>query len=77
MTIREYISKNDLAKSLGISLTTINRKLKELPSYKLGTSRQSRVIFPLDEVNEYLVRHSLSQKKRAEKNVSALNKGEQ
>ena len=37
MTIREYISKNDLAKSLGISLTTINRKLKELPSYKLGT----------------------------------------
>ena len=65
MTIREYISKNDLAKSLGISLTTINRKLKELPSYKLGTARQSRVIFPLDEINKYLERHSLNQKKES------------
>jgi Mn-dependent DtxR family transcriptional regulator len=63
--MKEYISKNDLAKSLGISLTTINRKLKELPSYKLGKYRQSRVIFPLDEVNKYLERHSLSQKKES------------
>jgi predicted DNA-binding transcriptional regulator AlpA len=60
-----FISKNDLAKSLGISLSTIDRKLNELPTIKLGNARQSRVIFPLDEVNKYLERHSVRIKKEA------------
>ena len=63
--LKQYISKKDLAKSLGISLSTINRKLPELSGVKLGNHRQSRVIFPLDEVNKYLERHSLSQKKES------------
>ena len=34
MILMNYITKNDLAKSLGVSLSTIDRKLKELPHYK-------------------------------------------
>lgn len=60
-----FISKNDLAKSLGISLSTIDRKLCEFSGIKLGNARQSRVIFPLDEVNKYLERHSVRIKKEA------------
>ena len=43
-TTLEYISKNDLAKSLGISIATIDRKLKEIPHVKMGNARQSRVL---------------------------------
>ena len=60
-----FISKNDLAKSLGISISTVDRKLNELSGVKLGNHRQSRVIFPLDEVKKYLEKHSLRIKKEA------------
>ena len=53
-TTLDYISKSDLAKSLGISLATINRKLNEIPHVKMGDSRQSRVLFSVGKVNEYL-----------------------
>ena len=49
-----YISKNELANSLGVSVGTINNKLKEIPHVKLGDTRQSRVLFPIDKVRDYL-----------------------
>ena len=64
--IINYISKNDLAKSLGVSLSTIGRKLNELQAIKLGNARQSRVIFNVDKVNDYLESLSLAKKKRAD-----------
>ena len=53
-TTLDYISKSDLAKSLGISLATINRKLNEIPHVKMGDSRQSRVLFSVGKIKEYL-----------------------
>jgi biotin operon repressor len=61
-----YISKNDLAKSLGVSLSTISRKLTDLQGIKLGKARQSRVIFQVDKVNDYLESLLLAKKKRAD-----------
>ena len=61
-----YISKNDLAKSLGVSLSTISRKLTELQGIKLGNARQSRVLFKADKVNDYLEGLLLAKKKRAD-----------
>ena len=49
-----YISKNDLAKSLSVSVSTINRKLNEIHHLKLGNSPTSRVIFSVPQVIEYL-----------------------
>jgi len=53
-----YISKNELANSLGVSVGTINNKLKEIPHVKLGDTRQSRVLFPIDKVRDYLNDHT-------------------
>ena len=53
-TTLEYISKNDLAKSLGVSIATIDRKLKEIPHVKMGNARQSRVLFSVGKIKEYL-----------------------
>ena len=66
MNTLEYISKNELANWLGVSLTTINRKLPELPHYKLGNARKSRVIFSVPKVNEYLENLTPIKKKGAE-----------
>ena len=62
--VLNFISKNELANSLGVSLSTINRKLKELPHIKLGNTRTSRVLFSVPKVQEYLEDYS-SNKKRA------------
>ena len=64
--LKEYISKKDLAKSLGVSLSTISRKLPELSGIKLGNARQSRGIFQVDKVNDYLENLSQAKKTRAE-----------
>ena len=64
--LKEYISKKDLAKALGVSLSTISRKLPELSGIKLGNARQSRVIFQVDKVNDYLENLSQAKKTRAE-----------
>ena len=61
-----YISKNDLAKSLGVSLSTITRKLTELQGIKLDNASQSRVLFQVDRVNDYLESLLLAKKKRAD-----------
>ncbi len=65
-----YISKNDLAKSLGVSLSTISRKLTELQGIKLGNARQSRVLFKVDKVNDYLEGLLLAKKRGLIKGVS-------
>ena len=52
--MNNYMSKNELANSLGVSLPTINRKLKEIPHIKMGGHRQSRILFDPEKVKEYL-----------------------
>ena len=66
MRTLDYISKNELANWLGVSLSTINRKLPELPAIKLGSARKSRVIFSVPKVNEYLENLTPTNKKGAE-----------
>jgi hypothetical protein len=53
-TALNYISKQQLANSLGVSIATINRKLKEIPHLKMGNTRQSRVLFSIEKVSNYL-----------------------
>ena len=52
--IQNYLSKNQLKNYLGVSLSTINRKLKELPHVKFGNARKSRVLFPVGKIEKYL-----------------------
>lgn len=50
-----FLTKNDLAEVLGVSLSTINRRLKEnkLPHHKkIG----NRVLFPISGVVEFLIK---------------------
>ena len=49
-----YISKAELSQSLGISLSTINRKMHEIPHFKLGDARKSRVMFDPEKIKDYL-----------------------
>ena len=53
-----YISKNELANTLGVSVGTINNKLKEIPHVKLRNTRHSRVLFPMDKIKGYLNDHT-------------------
>lgn len=52
------LSKAELANELGISSSTIDRNMKEgigIPNYrKLGNARNSKVIFNIVEVAEFL-----------------------
>ena len=50
----EYLNKKQLETLLGVSPSTINRKLKDLPKIKIGNSRNSRVLFPRPEIDIYL-----------------------
>ena len=63
--MQNYINKNQLKNYLGVSLSTINRKLKELPHVKFGNARKSRVLFPVGKIEKYLEDYSHN-KKRAE-----------
>ena len=49
-----YISKAELSQSLGISLSTLNRKMHEIPHFKLGDARKSRVMFDPEKIKDYL-----------------------
>ena len=59
-----YLTKKDLAKSLNVSLSTIDRRLKELPHYKWGNKPQSRVVFVAREVRDYFDSNYSVNKKR-------------
>jgi hypothetical protein len=50
--MRSYITKRELADTLGVSLSTINNKLNDLPRYKFGKARNSRVLFPLAKLKK-------------------------
>ena len=52
--MQNYINKNQLKNYLGVSLSTIDRKLKELPHVKFGNARKSRVLFPVGKIEKYL-----------------------
>ena len=51
--MQRYLSKNELKDYLGVSLGTINNKLKELPHVKWGNNRNARVLFPVVEIEKY------------------------
>ena len=56
---KSTLSKSELASELGIGLSTLNKYLAQgigLPNYiKLGTSVNSRVLFNISDVAEFLV----------------------
>ena len=52
--MNNYMSKNELAESLGVSLATINRRMKEIPHLKMGSHRVHKVLFDPEKVKEYL-----------------------
>ena len=62
--MKNYISKNQLKNYLGVSISTIDRKLKELPHVKFGNARKSRVLFTIEKIEKYLDDKS-SQKKES------------
>ena len=51
--MQRYLNKNELKDYLGVSLGTINNKLNELPHIKWGDNRNSRVLFPVEEIEKY------------------------
>ena len=74
--MNNYISKNELAESLGVSLATINRRMKEIPHMKMGDSRKHRVLFDTEKVKEYLKKFEVNlpvDKKDSERDLSWAN----
>ena len=55
---RLTLSKSEVAKEMGIGLSTLNKYMAEgmnLPNYKkIGTAKNSRVIFNVADVAEFL-----------------------
>ena len=55
---KSTLSKQEIANELGIGLSTLNKYIAEgigIPEYKkIGTSKNSRVLFPIQAVAEYL-----------------------
>ena len=71
--MNNFISKNDLAKSLGVSLASINRRMKEIPHMKMGDHRVHKVLFDPEKVKEYLKKfevNPLMDKKDSERDLS-------
>ncbi len=54
--MNEYLNKRQLEELFGLSTSTINRKLKDLPKIKIGNSRNSRVLFPRPEIDNLFTR---------------------
>jgi predicted DNA-binding transcriptional regulator AlpA len=53
---QEYLSKRQLKNLLGISYSTIHRKFKNFPRLKLGEAKNSRVLFPRPQIDEFITR---------------------
>ncbi len=55
---KSTLSKQELSREMGIGLSTLNKYLANgigLPEYKkVGTSKNSRVLFPIQAVAEFL-----------------------
>ena len=52
----KYLNKRELSNLLGISYSTIQRKFKNFPKVKLGESKNSRVLFPRPQIDEFITR---------------------
>ena len=50
----KYLNKKQLQDELGVSQSTIQRKLKEFPRIKFGKYKNSRVLFPRPEIDDYI-----------------------
>ena len=71
--MNNYMSKNELAESLGVSLASINRRMKEIPHMKMGDKRKSRILFDPEKVKEYLKKFEVKpsmDKKDSERDLS-------
>ena len=53
----KYLNKKQLQDELGVSQSTIQRKLKEFPRIKFGKYKNSRVLFPRPEIDEYIKKY--------------------
>jgi len=51
---RGFITKSQLQKILGVSMGTINNRLKELPHIKLGNNKNCRVLFNENIIFSYI-----------------------
>ena len=56
MINQNYISKRQLKDLLGVSYSTIQRKFKNFPKVKLGESKNSRLLFPRPQIDEFITR---------------------
>ena len=71
--MNNYMSKNELAESLGVSLASINRRMKEIPHMKMGGNRTNQVLFDPEKVEEYLKKFEVNlpmDKKDSERDLS-------
>ena len=59
---QEYLSKRQLKDLLGISYSTIHRKFKNFPRVKLGEAKNSRVLFPRPQIDEFITREFMDSK---------------
>lgn len=60
--MQEYLSKDQLANKIGVSVGLINKRLNELPHIKWGKHKNARVLFPVLEIEKYFENYSLKQK---------------
>ena len=51
---RTYLSKKELIKLLGVSGSTVYRRLKDFPVVKLGTAKNSRVLYPRPDIDNFI-----------------------
>ena len=60
--MQEYLSKDQLANKIGVSVGLINKRLNELPHIKWGDHKNARVLFPVLEIEKYFENYSLKTK---------------
>ena len=56
MLNQEYLNRRQLKDLFGISYSTIHRKFKNFPRVKLGEAKNSRVLFPRPQIDEFITR---------------------
>ena len=54
MLNQEYLNRRQLKDLFGISYSTIHRKFKNFPKIKLGEAKNSRVLFPRPQIDEFI-----------------------
>jgi len=56
------LTKEEAAKYLHVSRSTINRFMKEIPYIKLGKGRKGRVLFRKSDIDAFLESHKIQKK---------------